>query len=222
MKRDIKHRIQRYIIDVLKYQKYARFRDLRPPNVDTNLYSYHLKVMQQGGWVKKTPNGYTLSQDGLAYVDRVSLEKLNICSQPKIVSMLVVQNSDGDVLLLRRNKQPHIDTWTLPYGKTYIEDESVLAGAQREWREKLGDQPPQNMVHAGDCYIRITQGSEMFSTTLAHVFYAESDEVAMNERLQWARPHKLSQYDLAPVVEQIVARAFFRDPYFFEEFEETC
>lgn len=220
MQMTITHHIQKHIIGVLIHQKYARFRDLRPPGVDTNLYSYHLKVMQKDGWIEKRPEGYTLSQEGLAYVDRVSLKKLNIRSQPKIISMLVVQNSDGDVLLLRRTKQPYIDTWTLPYGKTHIDDSSIIEGAKREWREKLGDEPPV-ITHAGDCYIRVTQGEQVFSTTLAHVFYAESDEVAMNEKLEWARPHRLSQYDLAPAVEQIVARTFFCDPYFFEEFKEN-
>lgn len=220
MQMTITHHIQKHIIGILIHQKYARFRDLRPPGVDTNLYSYHLKVMQKDGWIEKHPEGYILSQEGLAYVDRVSLKKLNIRSQPKIISMLVVQNSDGDVLLLRRTKQPYIDTWTLPYGKTHIDDSSIIEGAKREWREKLGDEPPV-ITHAGDCYIRVTQGEQVFSTTLAHVFYAESDEVALNEKLEWARPHRLSQYDLAPAVEQIVARTFFRDPYFFEEFKEN-
>ena len=216
----INHHIQKHIVGVLIHQKYARFRDLRPPRVDTNLYSYHLKAMQKDGWVEKATEGYTLTQDGLAYVDRVSLKKLNVRSQPKIVSMLVVQNSDGDVLLLRRTKQPYIDTWTLPYGKTHIDDASILDGARREWREKLGDAPSENMVHAGDCYIRVHRESKVISSTLVHVFYAESDDVAPDDALQWARPHKLSQYDLAPAVEKIVARTFFRDPYFFEEFEE--
>lgn len=215
----IDHHIQKHIISVLIHQKYARFRDLRPPGVDTNLYSYHLKIMQKDGWVEKTPDGYTLTQDGLAYVDRVSLKKLNIRSQPKIISMLVVQNSDGDVLLLRRTKQPYIDTWTLPYGKTHIDDSSIIEGAKREWREKLG-QEPANIVHAGDGYIRVRKDAVIISTTFAHVFYITDDNVQLNEKLQWVRPHKLSQYALAPAVEQIVARTFFRDSYFFEEFEE--
>ena len=215
----IDHHIQKHIIGVLIHQKHARFRDLRPPRVDTNLYSYHLKIMQKDGWVEKTPGGYTLTQDGLAYVDRVSLKKLNIRSQPKIISMLVVQNSDGDVLLLRRTKQPYIDTWTLPYGKTHIDDPSIIEGAKREWREKLG-QEPANIVHAGDGYIRVRKDTVIISTTFAHVFYITDDNVQLNEKLQWVRPYKLSQYALAPAVEQIVARTFFRDSYFFEEFEE--
>ena len=54
--------------------------------------------------------------------------------------------------------------------------------------------------------------------SLAHVFYGETDEVVAGRELVWARPHRLADYDLAPAVEQIVARTFFHDPFFFEEF----
>ena len=53
------------------------------------------------------------------------------------------------------------------------------------------------------------------------MFYGVTDDITPHERLIWARPHKLAQYTLAPAVEQIVARAFFRDPYFFEEFDDV-
>lgn len=215
---DINHHIQKYILSILMHQKIVRFRDMKPPRVDTNLYSYHLKVLIKQGIVAKVEGGYTLGERGLAYVDRVSQEKFRPRTQPKIITMLVVQNSSGDVLLLRRTKQPHINTWTLPYGKVHIDDDSILEGARREWREKIGGQSP-SLTHAGDCYIRINSSENTLSSTLAHVFYATCDEVTLTDNLIWARPHKLSQYYLAPLVEEIVARTFFRDPYFFEEFE---
>lgn len=52
------------------------------------------------------------------------------------------------------------------------------------------------------------------------MFYAttEQDLTVGNEHLAWVSPRKLLELDLAPAIEQIVARTFFRDPYFFEEF----
>lgn len=211
------HHIQKHILGVLMHMKYARFRDMRPPKVDTNLYTYHLNLLKKRGFVIKTDDGYCLGREGLSYVDRVSIKSLKICTQPKIITMIVVQNANGDVLLQRRTKQPHIDTWTLPYGKLHIDDESVLAAAQREAREKLAvDQ--LSLVHSGDCYIRVLVEGEILSSTLAHVFYSETNDIAVGEEFAWSRPHRLADYDLAPAVEQIVARTFFRDPFFFEEF----
>lgn len=214
----VSHHIQRYIIDVLMYREVARFRDLRPPKTDTNLFSYHLSVLIKQNMVQKVEGGYSLTNQGLSYVDRVSEEKRVIRTQPKIITMLLVQNSDGDVLLQRRNKQPYINVWTLPYGKLHIEDESLKAAAKREALEKLGLQN-QEMTHAGDCYIRVKNGDETISTTLAHIFTFNRDDIQTTEDIIWARPHKLGQYRLAPAVEAIVARGFFRDPFFFEEFE---
>lgn len=217
----VNHHIQRHIVDVLMYQKIARFRDLRPARVDTNLFTYHLNALLKSGLVLKVDGGYTLSNSGLAYVDRVSAENKRIRKQPKIITMLLVQNSNGDVLLQKRNKQPFIDTWTLPYGKLHIDDNTAKSAASREAYEKLGLKD-QEMTHAGDCYIRVKlEGGEVLSTTLAHVFKFDRDDISTNENIEWARPHKLSKYQLAPAVEAVVARCFFNDPFFFEEFEEA-
>ena len=131
------HHIQKHILGVLMHMKYARFRDMRPPKVDTNLYTYHLNILKKRGFIIKTDDGYCLGREGLSYVDRVSIKSLKIRTQPKIITMIVVQNANGDVLLQRRTKQPHIDTWTLPYGKLHIDSRySALPGGRRarNWR----------------------------------------------------------------------------------------
>ncbi len=215
----ITHHIQKYIINILMYQELARFRDLRPPKTETNLFSYHLNLLLKSGLINKTAAGYMLSPDGLSYVDRVSGEKQTIRRQPKIITMLLVQNSEGEVLLQKRTKQPYINSWTLPYGKLHIDDQSVLAAAKREAWEKLayGVEPK----HIGDCYIRVQQTGakeEFLSTTLAHICRFNTDEIKPSDNLIWAGPAKLHDLRLAPAVEEIVARSFFNDPFFFEEF----
>lgn len=216
---NIEHHIQKFIIGVLIHQKYARFRDLRPPKTDTNLFSYHLKVLLKEGWIAKSDDGYGLSKRGLAYVDRVSIAKLNLRSQPKIITMLLIQNSEGDVLVQRRTKQPYIDTWTLPYGKTHIDDISIERAATREAKDKLGKELAP-LRHVGDAYIRVSVDDEMLSMTLAHIFRCETDDIATSDTLQWVQPLKLAKLALAPAVESIVARCFFGDNFFFAEFDE--
>lgn len=216
----IEHHIQRHIVGVLMYQKYARFRDMRPTNTDTNLYSYHLKLLQKGDFIVKTPDGYTLGKSGILYVDRVTTSTLKVRTQPKIIVMLIVQNSEGDLLLFKRERQPFTNQWTLPYGKLHIEDENLNEAAKREASEKLR-LSNQSLRHAGDCYIRIKHDDETIMSTLAHIFRLEADNIELDDRQQWIRPHKLKDYELAPAVEKIVTRSFFNDPYFFEEFEEV-
>lgn len=216
----IDHHIQRHIIGVLMYQKYARFRDMRPKNVDTNLYSYHLKLLQKREYIVRTSEGYTLGKNGILYVDRVTTSTLKVRTQPKIIVMLVVQNGDGDVLLYRRERQPFTNQWTLPYGKLHLDDETLNAAAHREAQEKLRAEN-DTIRHSGDCYIRINDEGGTVMSTLAHIFRMEVDDLTLDDRQKWVKPHKLNDYELAPAVEKIITRSFFNDPYFFEEFEEA-
>lgn len=213
------HHIQKHIVDVLMYRDVVRFRDLRPPKVDTNLFSYHLQNLVKQGLVHKVATGgYTLSDKGLTYVDRVSSGDKTVRSQPKIITMLVIQNGEGDILLQRRTKQPYIDTWTLPYGKLHIEDTSAYSAAQREAYEKLALEGPA-LEHAGECYIRVHSGETLLSTTLAHVFRFYTDDIQPNDTIMWARPHKMRELALAPAVEEIMTRTFFKDAFYFEEYD---
>ncbi len=75
------------------------------------------------------------------------------------------------------------------------------------------------MEQAGDCYIRVHADNELLSTTLAHVFRFYKDDIITTEDLIWARPHKLNQLELAPAVEDVMTRTFFKDEFYFEEFD---
>lgn len=218
---EVKHHIQKHILSVLLHQRVARFRDMRAPRVDTNLYSYHLTQLIKSGFVTKTEGGYTLDTKGLVYVDHLSAEKLFVRQQPKIVTMLVIQNGYGDILMYKKWRQPFIDHWTVPFGKIHNEDQSIAAAAQRELREKVGD-VTVHLRHAGDCYIRTAQEGEVVTAMLAHVFHATVDEeFALADHLQWVKLHDLERYDMVPAISDVIARTLFRDPFYFEEFESV-
>jgi len=213
-----KHEIQKHILSYLTYHKIARFRDLQPPKVKTNLFSYHLKLLIKNDMVEHADDGYTLSILGLAYIDRLNDEGEFAYRQPKQVTMFVIQNSDGGVLLERRTKQPYIDTWTLPNGKLTIDDESLHDAAVNEIYSKIGLRQTQ-IRQVGDCYIRVNSNDAPITVTFAHVFAFENDDIiADGVNYLWIYPRKLDTIVLAPAVDQIIARTFFRDPLFFEEF----
>ena len=213
----LKHHIQRQIVQVLMFTEYARFTDLCPPRVDTNLFSYHLKLLVKQGYIAKTTAGYTLSHKGLLYVDRVSGEKMKPRTQPKIITMLLVQNDNGDILLQRRTKQPYINTWTLPYGKIHIDDRSLLAAADREASEKLGV-AADTLQHLGDCYIRVNYKGAIESTTLAHIVRTTFRAIPMDDHLQWTTQARLGNITTAPAVLQIIQTSLGSDRFYFEEY----
>ena len=218
---EVKHHIQKHILSVLLHQQVARFRDMRAPRVDTNLYSYHLGQLVKSGFVQKTDGGYTLGTKGLIYVDRLSIGKLFVRSQPKIVTMIVIQNGYGDVLMYRKLRQPFIEKWTIPNGKIHNDDATVMDAARREITEKVGDLSI-SLHHAGDCYIRTFYENEVATTMLAHVFRGEVDDtsgIQLAGHQEWVKLREIESYNTAPAVKEIIARTLFKDPFFFEEYE---
>jgi hypothetical protein len=239
----IKHPIERDILQFLTTCESARFSDMRPAKVDTNLFTYHLKLLVKAGYIIKSETGYTLSSLGLSYIERVNHDALQLRMQPKIVTKLLIQDGYGKVLLEKRSMQPNIDTWELPSGEMRIDDESITAMARKLAMEKFSYAPPK-LRHVGDCYIVIgnkvrtnvhpAEGAvlvdgnvlhlatkEIFETesrTFAHIVRFESDDIVIGNRFKWVEPLDVAHMKAAPGTEQIITRAFFGDDFFFEEF----
>lgn len=217
----VEHHIQKHILSCLMTRQFARFRDMRPAQTDTNLYSYHLKVLMRQGFVEKTEQGYALSMRGQVYVDRVNLATTKRTLQPKVITMLVIQDGYGNVLMYPKKRQPFIDQWTVPLGKVHNSDASLSQAAQREITEKISQDVNIDVRHAGDAYIRIKQGDDVFISTLVHVFYGRVDELNdLDEHLKWVSLRSLETMDVAPAVTHIISRTLFGDPFFFEEYTE--
>lgn len=209
------HPIQTHILTVLSKQKHARFRDLRPDLTDTNLCSYHLKILVNRGLVVKSDEGYTLSQKGM--FELYDLSQVDASRQPNVATIFVIQNGEGDILLQRRTEQPYLDGWSLPQG-IILSSDALLQDAVARVARSLAGSTPLRFDYAGDAYIRFISDKSVLSSTLFHVFRAYSDEIVETESRMWARPHKLTQYGVMPGTEEIMTRTFFRDAMFFEEF----
>ena len=216
----VEHHIQKHILSCLMTCQFARFRDMRPPDVDTNLYSYHLKLLIRQGFIEKTDQGYTLTMPGQAYIDRVNLVTTKRTLQPKIITLLIIQDGYGNVLMYPKRRQPFMGQWTLPLGKVHNSDTSVRQAVQREIAEKISQEIAIDAQHVGDAYIRIKQGDDVLMSTLAHVFYGQVEGLdEPNEYWQWVSLRSLDERDTAPAISDIIARTLFRDPFFFEEFD---
>jgi len=161
------HQLQRHILSRLINLGSCRYRDLKPKEVDGNLFTYHLKQLLEAQLVERSANTYKLSASGLRYVDRLSLSDLKERIQPKIVSLIAVRNRRGDWLLYKRGRQPFKGMVGFPYGKTHL-GETVLEAAKRELWEKTGLEA--DLTHRGDAYVTVTRDEELVSVMLAHVF----------------------------------------------------
>jgi predicted NUDIX family NTP pyrophosphohydrolase len=133
----IDHHIKRGIIKHLLTVPSARYSELRPKNVESNLFMYHLQQLIKQGYVEKVDKSYQLTQLGKQMADRVSLDSLKFRIQPKLITILTIQRADGKWLLIERTHQPFLGYKGFPSGKIHY-GEDLHTAAQRELEEKTG------------------------------------------------------------------------------------
>ncbi|HSW91725.1 MAG TPA: NUDIX domain-containing protein [Candidatus Saccharimonadales bacterium] len=212
------HHIQKYILKELSINKTRRYSEMRPPRIDSNLYSYHLKNLIRDELIIKKDKTYYLAPKGLAYAERISMDKFETRLQPKVLTIFVVENEEGEILLWRKSKQPFVETWSLLSGKVHLEDESIAAAIKRELLEKFDSL--HETLHVGDCYIRTYVENELVSCVLAHVCTLSISEVArLHSRTRWVKKSELPSLDLAPATIQLVQQVQVSQPFFFKEYD---
>lgn len=161
------HYIQLHILDKLVHAPMLRNRDMRPANVESNLYQYHLLQLQREGYVQKLENGYALTGRGLAYADRHSTTLKKTRSQPKLITVLFLSTSDNKILFVPKRRQPFMGTHNLPSGKIHL-DETIAEAAAREFAEKVTRGVTlQSLEHFGVSHITIKQDDFVISDYIA-------------------------------------------------------
>lgn len=199
------HYIQSHILDKLVYANYLRNRDMRPPNVESNLYQYHLLQLQREGFVDKTERGYCLSARGLAYADRHSTALKKTRTQPKLITVLFVVNDKGEILLRPKQRQPFKDTLSLPSGKIHL-DETIFEAAQREFREKVNEHTEiSNLEHIGTAHYTVRQGEFVISDYIALLVAIRVADIDVSEIASfYAIDELLASTGLTPSVPELL------------------
>ncbi len=212
----IDHHVQKHILQVLNFQEFAKFSQMRPKNTDSNLYSYHLNKLISFGFITKTEAGYTLSHKGLQYVEYASGSSMKIRKQPKITVSVLLKFIDGSILLTKRSKQPYINYYGLPLGKIHSEDGGILESARRELFEKTGVKYKQ-LDHIGDMYLKIFKDDVLISDLLVHSFSATCEKkFKVNKSSIWIKKEDFSSIKIVPGAIEIIEHT---EPgkYFFKE-----
>lgn len=165
----IEHHIQKDILLRLSKASSLRFSELKPSELESNAFMYHLRQLQAQKLVAKTEAGYQLTDEGLAYIDGFSFHTLKPRKQPKVISIVAVRDADGRWLMARRKYQPYIGQYMLPSGKQHL-GEGPDDHAAREAKEKLQLDVP--VVRRGLSDIRIYRGEKLITHVLAHIYGA--------------------------------------------------
>lgn len=173
------HYIQQKIMHKLTLAEKARYSELRPPEIESNHFIYHLKQLITDKMVVKNTDGtYSLSNDGKAYADKVSLSSYRLRSQPKIVNLIACKNDKGEYLLYKRKHQPFIGLSGFPYGKVHL-GETIKASSERELKEKTN--LATKLEHCGDVYVTVFDGDTLITQTLFHIHTGSNPKGTLKE-----------------------------------------
>jgi len=164
------HPLQQHILRQLMRHEHCRYSELKPDEVEGNLFVYHLRQLLNREWIVKEDDLYTLTVDGKKQVARLSSGSMNFREQP-VVCTMVLARQDGKVLLHRRSYEPFRGKLCLPYGKLHW-GESLEAAAKRELMDKTGLQG--NLSYVGCINFRVSEGGELIAHYLFHAFRAET------------------------------------------------
>jgi ADP-ribose pyrophosphatase YjhB (NUDIX family) len=206
------HDLQQHILKQLILNQSLRYAQLKPAEVEGNLFMYHLKQVTKAGYVEKQPDGsYTLSPAGQDYAERMSLTLMKPRFQPRVVTLIFCQDTAGRYLLYRRKRQPLIGMVGFPYGKVHL-GESIQEAAERELLDKTG--MTARLIHRGDGYVTIYDGDHPISQILFHLFVGDQLTGKTQTRplagvgsigeAFWARVEDIAPSKLIPSVPDII------------------
>lgn len=200
----IMHDIRKEIFNRISKSKKSRYSDLKPKDLDGNIFTYHLKSLISEGYIEKSDDLYTLSSKGKHLMDRVSSTDLNVRIQPKIITVIILKKGDK-YLLYKRKKQPFIDHIGFPYGKIHIE-EKLEKAALRELSEKTGLKA--KLKYRGHAYFTVHNETELVSSMFCHIFTGSQIEGELSDgegekRCFWAKIEDFPKNNLLPGVYQM-------------------
>ena len=165
------HHLQKNIIRLLLDQNGLKFSELKPKNIESNLFMYHMGRVKKLGLVEKKDSLYRLTAVGKQYVDRVNLDTIEFRIQPKVITLLALKRADGKWLLIERKHQPFLNAKGFPSGKVHY-SERLIDAAEREMQEKANINGVELELR-GNVSLRFLKDGEVVNHILAYVFYGE-------------------------------------------------
>lgn len=209
------HHIQKDLLHKLVLTDSARFSELRPKDVDSNVVTYHLQQLVKQKLVIKNDTGeYSLTELGKIAGTTVKLSKKELLEQAHPILLLALR--DGNKWLLRKRKAQPLLGKT---GFTHCEpkmDEPAVDTATIEFEKRTGLKA--TFTPKGFGYIRFMKEGELVSFTnftllLADSFEGELVKNAGNGENDWHELPENNSEHMIPSMQDLIKK--IQEPGFF-------
>ncbi len=199
------HHIQKNILNSLATADMARYSDIKPGDMDGNIFTYHLKQLIADKYITKQDDGsYALLPHGKNYiVHRYENPLLQAHS-----IFLIALRRDDQWLLRERLVQPLIGMAGFIHGEP-IASESVVTTAERRLFDKTGIKASLQIHNSGLIRIESNGMTESFSHALILVGDTSEDISITHDvtgRNFWLPTTALQQPHILPSCSGIIQR----------------
>lgn len=192
------HWIQKHILLILSTTPTARFSQLRPMGVESNLFMFHLNKLLKEDLIVKSDGTYSLSSKGKLLVERDTLDSSDIHSEPRAFLLLAIQNQHSEYLLYRRAVYPALNKIGFPLCE--ISNTHSLEKISRDGIKKLcGKSAP--VQFRGTARTRLVAQKSLISHTITLLFSTklQSPSTPKSSKVGtyfWAKPEDLPRDEL--------------------------
>lgn len=134
------HQIQMLILKELLFNPNSRFSELNIKGLSNDHFSYHINTLVGLNFVKKTTRGYSLTNSGKEFANRMDTDQIQIEKQPKVGVMVIpikYTKKNKYLLIQERTKEPFFGYRGFITGKVRF-GEKFKETAKRELKEESG------------------------------------------------------------------------------------
>lgn len=199
------HHIRKSILDTLATAPSRRYGELKPDNLDGNVFTYHLKQLITDKYIAKQDDGsYALLPRGKDYVVH---RYENSLLQAHSIFLIAVHQ--GDTWLMReRLVQPLIGMAGFIHGEP-VANESVLDSAAQRLLQKTGYDIPLSVHSSG--LIRMKRSGMIESFSHAILLVGETNQPLTHLRDAtgrhfWLNESELQRMDILPSCVDLITR----------------
>lgn len=218
----LEHRLQKEILYKLVTSPCARFAELKPPDVDGNIFTYHLKqLIAQKLVIKDNDGNYCLTSMGKAVGINIQLTAKQLLEQAHSIFLIVLRDKNGRWLLRRRLAHPMYGAWGFVHGEPEA-NETLEDSANKALFERTGLKASFKPLGTG--YIKIFKDEALESYT--HFLLIEGSNIkgklldkSGNGENKWVENPDFSAKDMIPSMNDLVSLIDSSKNIFFEELE---
>ncbi len=215
----IHHHIQKHILEHLTTHPQAHFAQMRPKDLENNIYTYHLHQLMKEKLVRKLDDGtYELTSHGKFAAIDISHRPREILEMAFSTLLLAVKNKEGQWLLRKRLSEPLIGQYGFVHGEPTAE-KPITTTAQDVLKEKTG--LSADFTPKGSGYIRFHKNGELESFTHFTLLYTDNatgtllPNVGNGENI-WVDNPDFSSPDMIKSMPDIVSRLNSSEHFFAE------